>query len=80
MEALTNQLPRRISLKVLPSLKLTFSPLNINGWKFPEISFWVLAYFQVRSVNFREGNISYLVLGEKRGRAIVFRFNFDAGT
>ena len=37
----------------LPSLKLTFSPLKIDGWKMI-LSFWVSAYFQGQTVSFRE--------------------------
>ena len=39
----------------LPSLKLTFSPLKMDGWK-TILSFWVSAYFQGRAVSFREGS------------------------
>ena len=44
----------------LPSLKLTASLYGPeNGWlEYFLVSFWVLAYFQVRAVSFREGNKS----------------------
>ena len=34
--------------KHIHSLQLTFSPLKIDGWKTSFLSFWGLAYFQVR--------------------------------
>ncbi len=40
----------------LPSLKVTFSHLKIDGWKTRIISFWGPASWQVRSVSFRECN------------------------
>ena len=36
----------------IPSLKLAFSPLKIDGWKMI-LSFWVSAYFQGQTVSFR---------------------------
>ena len=53
LEAL-NRLLR--GLQVLPSLKLTFSPLKMDGWN-TIVSSWVSAYFQGRAVSFREGTI-----------------------
>ena len=39
----------------IPSLKLSFSQLKIDGWKMI-LSFWVVsAYIQGRTVRFREG-------------------------
>ena len=37
----------------IPSLKLTFSHLKMDGWNMI-FSFWVSAYFQVGTVSFRE--------------------------
>ena len=39
----------------LPSLKLRFSPLKMDGWKMNFLLFGK-AYFQGRTVSFREGN------------------------
>ena len=38
----------------IPSLKLTFSSLKMDGWN-TILSLWGQAYFQVRTVGFREG-------------------------
>ena len=41
--------------QTLPSLKLTFSHLKMDGWK-TSVSFWVSAYFQGWTVSFGEGD------------------------
>ena len=40
--------------KWLPSLKLTFSHLKMDGWN-TIVSFWGPAHFQVQAVSFGEG-------------------------
>ena len=47
---------------VTHSLKLTFSPLKMDGWK-TIVSFWDSAYFPVRTVSFREGVGSDVKIG-----------------
>ena len=44
------------SSHLVPSLKLTFSPLKMDDWK-TILSFWGFAYFQGRTVSFREGSV-----------------------
>ena len=42
-----------------PPLKLTCSPLKMDGWKMIHFLLGWMAYFEGRTVSFREGNISH---------------------